>query len=658
MWAPDLPEDEGHVREHSALAVARRFVPMVAGEMKRVAAGAALLVVALAADLASPQILRYLVDDAIPSSAASSGREGGTGGRNSPPGARVAPGEAEGAKPPQGGAEARMAESTISIEPAPWGIATAAGLFLGLFILGRAAALLQVNVLARAGLGVVTALKERTFAHILNLSMDYFEKNPPGRLLARVESDCERLLALFSEVGAAIAGTVLLLAGTVVLLLATDARIAAGVFAILVPIALTNIFFVRYLRRFYSASRKESARLSAFLAEYVQAVPILQVYGIEDLARSRLAERNKSRLQAELAGIFREYPYWGALQATEVAIVAALLWFGSRAIFGAALSLGTLVLFVEYVRRLFLPLVNFSEQLHFVQRALASADRVLAVLDTPTRTPEAPGALDDVPADWRELAFEDVTFSYRDAERAAVDRVSFRVRRGETVALVGVSGGGKTTLASLLLRFHDPTLGRIALDGADIRRFKKRAWRREIGLVLQDVQLFPGTVAENLRVFAEQAPDGIAVEAIERALEVVGAREIVGRLSGGVSTELAEGGANLSLGERQVLSLARAVVRDPAILVLDEATSSVDPATEGRLQRSLEKTLAGRTAIVIAHRLATVRRADRIVVLHAGKVAEEGNHEELWAKGGIYRNLVELQLLGGGPIAAREPRAP
>ncbi len=597
MWMPELPEDEGHVREHSLVAVARRFVPLLAPEARRIAAGCALLALGLAADLASPQVLRRLVDVDIPNGSAG-------------------------------------------------GIATSALVFLGLFLLARAAGLVQVAVLAGAGLRIVTALKERTFAHILNLSLDFFEKNPTGRLLARVESDCERLLALFSEVGAAIVGTVLLLAGTVVLLFMTDARIAGWVVAILLPIAVANVFFVRYLRQFYRVSRREYARLSGFLTEYVQAVPILQAYGIEGHARARLDERNRARGRADLAGAFREYPYWGLLQATEVAIVAGVLWFGSRSASGAALSVGTLVLFVEYVRRLFQPLVHFSEQLNFVQRALASSDRVLAVLDTPTRTPDAPDAADRVPADWRELAFEDVTFAYRDAARPAVEGVSFRVRRGETVALVGVSGGGKTTLASLLLRFHDPSSGRISLDGVDIRGFQKRAWRRRLGLVLQDVQLFPGTVAENLRVFIGDGPDGISDQAIDRALDVVEARPIVERLPAGLATQLAEGGSNLSVGERQVLSFARAVVRDPDILVLDEATSSVDPATERRLQRSLERLLAGRTAIVIAHRLETVRRAHRIVVLHGGKAVEIGTHDELLARGGLYRDLVELQRLG------------
>jgi ATP-binding cassette subfamily B protein len=306
------------------------------------------------------------------------------------------------------------------------------------------------------------------------------------------------------------------------------------------------------------------------------------------------------------------------------------------------MSVGTLVLFIEYARRLFQPIAQLSEQLNFVSRALVSADRVFEVLETPSRTPDAPDALPEVPREWKELALDAVTFSYGDAARKAVDEVSFRVKRGERVALVGVSGGGKSTIASLMLRFYDPTAGRIALDGRDIRGFQKRAWRSRVALVLQDVQLFPGTVRENLTVFRDDVEDA----AIVRALEITGAKDLVERLPKGLSTELAEGGSNLSMGERQLVSFARAVTRDPDILVLDEATSSVDPATEKRLQASLEAILTGRTAIIIAHRLETVRRVDRIFVLHGGRVVEEGKHDDLYARGGLYRDLVDLQLGG------------
>jgi ABC-type multidrug transport system fused ATPase/permease subunit len=587
------PEDEGHVRELRLATIVRRFGPLLAPHKRRLAAGLGLLVASIGADLAGPLVLQRLVDVDIPS----------------------------------GSARAVLGSAAV---------------FLALFLVARAAGFAQVVVLARMGLAVVTDLKRRTFDHLLDLSMEYFDRNPTGRLMSRVESDAERLLALFSEVGGALAGTALLFAGTIAFMFAADARIAAGVVVLMLPIFVSNVFYIRYLRKFYGRGRKVYARISSFLAEYVQAVPVVQVFALEGRARERLAERNRTKLETEVATAFREYPYWGALQAAEVGIVMAILYFGSRAVLGTRMSVGTLVLFVEYARRLFQPIVQFSEQLNFVQRAFASADRVFGILDTPSRTPDGPGARDEVPRGWRELRFEDVSFGYGAGAAKALDGVSFTVRRGERVALVGASGGGKTTIASLLLRFYDPTAGRIALDGEDLRAFRKRAWRRAVGLVLQEITLFPGTVAENLRVFAE----GVTDEQVARALDAIDARELVDRLPRGLATDVAEGGANLSTGERQLLSFARAVLRDPEILVLDEATSSVDPATERRLQRSLEKLLADRTSIIIAHRLETVRRADRIIVMQGGRVAEEGTHAELYARGGLYRDLHDLQLKG------------
>jgi ATP-binding cassette subfamily B protein len=261
----------------------------------------------------------------------------------------------------------------------------------------------------------------------------------------------------------------------------------------------------------------------------------------------------------------------------------------------------------------------FAEQISFIQRSFASADRVFGILDTPSRTPDREGALTTIDDDWKTVSFENVSFSYDDGTKA-LDDVSFSIRRGERLALVGLSGGGKTTLTNLLLRYYEPTEGRIALDGTDIRDFTQRAWRERIGLVLQDIHLFPGTVEENLQALADEIPRSD----LEQAVRIVGAEGLIAALPRGYEEPLAEGGANLSMGERQLLSFARAVVRDPDLLVLDEATSSVDPGTEQRLQASVENLLAGRTSLIIAHRLATIVHADRILVVHRGRIVEQG----------------------------------
>jgi len=605
MHFDDL-EDEADAQRsarRSALATLRRFGPALAPHRGRLALGFVFLAVATAGDLGGPFVLRALIDRAIPSGDTSR-------------------------------------------------VLSCAGLFLALFALARASEFAQLALLVRTGLDLVAALKKRTFRHLLGLSLHVFDRTAPGRLMARVESDAERLLPLFSDVGAAILGTLFLLAGTLAVMFATDPLAGALVTGLCLPIAVGNYFYLGFLTRYFVAARKVYATVSAFLAEYIPAIPLVQVLGIEGPVRERLALANRRKLEAERKAFFLEHAVWGALDGAQVAIVLALLVVGARAVSTGSLTLGTLVLFVEYVRRMFMPIIQLSEQLNQVQRALAAADRVFAILDEETLTPDRDDGLERAPTGWRELRFERVSFAYEPGGRRAVDGVDLTIRRGERVALVGASGGGKTTLVSLLLRFYDPTDGRITLDGLDIRDYRLAAWRRTLGLVLQEITLFPGTIAENLRIFSE----GVADAELTRALELVEARAIIDRLPRGLATEVAEGGANLSLGERQLLSFARAVLRDPMILVLDEATSSVDPGTEHRIQRSLERLLAGRTAIMIAHRLETARGADRIVVVERGRIVEEGTHADLHARGGAYRALCDHDLRGRG--AAGTPPGP
>jgi len=444
---------------------------------------------------------------------------------------------------------------------------------------------------------------------------------------------------LFSDVALALLRNVILFAGTFAVMIVANARVTLSVLALMVPLVAATYFFLRYIRGVSRTVRRLYARISTFLVEYVQGIPILQIFGYTDHARLRLAELNRDKYGKEVRLYMVEYAFWAAFASAEVAAVMIIIYIGAPEILAGALTVGTLVLFIEYTRRLFWPLIMFSEQLDFIQRAFASADRVFGVLDTPSRTPDRPGARDTVPGDWREVAFEEVSFTY-DGGVQALDRVDLRIRRGERIALVGLSGGGKTTVTNLLLRFYEPTEGRITLDGVDIRDYRQQAWRARIGLVLQDIHLFPGTLGENLKVLRDDIPD----EALSRALRIVQGEELLQRLPAGYATELAEGGGNLSMGERQLLCFARAVVENPDILVLDEATSAVDPVTESRLQRALGALLEGRTSVIVAHRLATVTGADRILVMHQGRLVEQGSHAELYERGGIYRDLFDLQF--------------
>lgn len=593
-WFSDEPlDDEPPARRLSSGQMARRVLPLFRPHARSVVVGVLLLLVSVAMQLAGPLVLWQLID-------------------------------------------VYVAEGTRA------GVIGSALVYALLFLVGAATTYFQVVVLAKMGLSIVADLKRRLFRHLLRLSLAYFDKNTPGTLLARVESDSERLQALFSEVSIAVLRTLILISGMLAVMLAVNWQATLAVLGLAVPLVVITVYFFRWMRGLYQQVRRFYARISGFVTEYVQGVPVLQAFGYERRAAARLAALNQDKLVADRRASLLEYGFWGFLSAMEVAAVMVILYVGSGRSLGVAMTGGTFVLFLEYTRQAFWPLAIFAEQIGFIQRAFASADRVFAVLDTPSRTPDRPGVSDEVPDDWREVSFEGITFVY-DGGTRALDDVSFTVRRGERVALVGLSGGGKTTLTNLLLRYYEPTAGRIALDGTDIRDFTQRAWRERIGLVLQDIHLFPGTVGENLRALVDEIPQ----ENLERAVAIVGAEGVIESLPRGFDEILSEGGSNLSMGERQLLSFARAVVRDPDILVLDEATSSVDPGTERRLQASIDRLLAGRTSLIIAHRLATIVNADRILVVHDGRIAEEGTHTQLYEHGGIYRDLFDLQFSDG-----------
>jgi ABC-type multidrug transport system fused ATPase/permease subunit len=588
----DLSQDDQHVRHLPAREMLRRVLPLFRPHVRALGSGLALLVVSVSAELAGPLVLRHLIDVEIANRARS-------------------------------------------------GILRSAGAYAGLFAVGTLANYVQVVVLTRMGLAIVTDLKETVFRHLMGLSIAYFDHHPPGKLMARVESDTERLEVLFSEVAVAVLRTAVLLVGAVAVMFASSWQVTLGVLVCATPVAMGGIYYFRRMRTLYRRVRAMVGRISGFVSEYVLAVPIVQVYGYEAEAGTRLATLNEGKLRLERVTVLFENVFWSVLAAVEVGTVIVLLYLGSGRLSGVPITVGTLILFVEYTRRVFWPLAIFSEQIGFIQRAFASADRVFGALDTPSRTPDREGAAAAVPDDWGAIAFEDVSFAY-DSGTRALDHVSFHIARGQTVALVGLSGGGKSTITSLLMRFYEATDGRVTLDGVDIRAYQQNAWRRRIGLVQQDIHLFPGTVADNLRALVDE----IGQDALERAVRIVGADQVIARLPRGYDELLTEGGANLSMGERQLLSFARALVNDPDLLILDEATSSIDPGTERRLQQSMTRMLAGRTALIVAHRLATVVAADRILVVHGGRIVEAGDHRELYARDGVYRDLFDLQFRG------------
>jgi ABC-type multidrug transport system fused ATPase/permease subunit len=397
------------------------------------------------------------------------------------------------------------------------------------------------------------------------------------------------------------------------------------------------VWFKSRARASFREVRLEVARLAGFLQEHVTGMPVVQLFGREARAFDEFQEINRAHRDANIRGIHYYAVYYPGVEILTALGLGLIIAVGGSRALGGALSVGALVAFLQYAQRFYQPLADLSEKYNVLQQAMASSERIFQLLDTPVAVISPSGGHAPARVEGA-IEFDRVGFAYLAGE-PVLHEVSFRVEPGEMVAVVGATGAGKSTLANLLLRFYDVDTGAVRLDGVDVRGWDHGALRRAIGLVLQDVFLFAGTVAENLRL-GEAAFEDERLRAAARDAEAL---DFVERLPGGLGAVVRERGAGLSVGQKQLLAFARALVFDPPVLVLDEATASVDTETERRIQKALERLLAGRTSLVIAHRLSTIQRADRILVLHRGRLVEQGSHRELLARGGLYRRLHELQ---------------
>jgi len=533
-------------------------------------------------------------------------------------------------------------------------------LFFGSLVLEFVLDYGQAYLTSWMGQRVMADLRLQLFSHLQRLSVPYFDRHPVGRLMTRVTSDVETLNELFSSGVVTVFGDVFTIIAIVAMMLVVDWRLALVAFAVIPLMIVVAVTFRRHVRTSFRDIRTWVARLNAYLQEQLAGVRVVQLFSRERASARDFAEINRGHLEAHLRSITVYAIFFPVVEFLTSVALALLLWYGGLRVLAGTLTVGVLAAFIQLTRRFFQPLQDLSEKYNLLQSAMASSERIFQLLDTePTvRTSAAPVRLSSPTVG--EVAFEDVWFRYGTpadghsaAGRAApggaaaeeegwvLKGVSFRARPGQTLALVGHTGAGKTTIISLLLRFYDPVRGRITVDGVDIRDIDPADLRGLIGFVQQDLFLFTGDILRNLVLDASITP-----ELAEAAARRVGADRFIARLPEGYHHVLGERGRSLSVGERQLLSFARALARDPRILILDEATSSVDAEAEAQIQEAVAELMRGRTSLVVAHRLSTILHADEILVLHHGEIRERGSHRSLLAQGGLYERLYQLQLRG------------
>lgn len=520
-----------------------------------------------------------------------------------------------------------------------------AALYLGLIITMGVLSYFQTILIVKLGLSVVARIKDDLFSHMLTLPVSYFDQHQVGELMARVESDTEKLKQLFSETGIMLVSNGIYFIGTFIVLFSMDPKTSAILF-MPIPFFLGGIIFIfDKLRPLYEKARRKYAEITAIATEYIQGVEVLKAFGRTSYAADRLEAASKEKRDVEIKASLLEFSTMGFTNfLAGPMFIVLIIRIVAPGIFTGAMTIGTLLVFIELGMRMFEPIYAIGENIRGIQQARVALNRVFGIMEMTTEehgTPRLP-VFNEI------LEFRNVNFSYKPDEPVLQD-VSFTVRKGETLALVGPSGSGKTTTVNLLCRFYPATGGGIFVDGVPLQSLNLHAWRRMIGLVLQDIYLFPGTILENVRVY----DDGIGEQEINDALGTVHATDFVSRLPLAIGTELHERGSNLSMGEKQLLSFARAVAFNAEIIIMDEATASVDVATERRIQESMAELLKGRTAIIVAHRLSSILKADKILFFKDGRIIAQGRHEELLATLREYEELVRLQFPDLAVEAAR-----
>jgi ABC-type multidrug transport system fused ATPase/permease subunit len=508
---------------------------------------------------------------------------------------------------------------------------------VAVFVIGYYQRISLAYVGERAG----ALLKEDLYTHVIRLPIRFFDKNPVGRLLTRVDSDTEAIKNLFTTTAVVLTQDLVLLVGMSVVMAIINYKLFLIIVILLPPFIYAFWWFQNHVRPVYLKIRRKIAEINNFINESMQNLAVIQVFNRQDFSHHKLDLLGKEKFNHELAGMKMWYRIWYLVDFGEVLGLVLVLGIGGLWALKGFVTIGTLFLFASYITRLFMPLRGLSDQLNVMQRAIASGQRIFTIFDT---EPESQIAADlplISPNGKPKIQFSDVYFTYDKSKDWVLRDINLSIKNGEKIALVGMTGSGKTSIISLLLKFYLPQQGKILLDGNDLSAVNNQVLRSRFGFVPQDIVLFPGSVYDNLRLFDEKVP----IERVKEASEQIGIRKTIENFPSGFDTDLISRGVNLSVGERQLLSFARALVRNPEILILDEATSSIDPHTEHIIQEGLQELLKDRTAIIIAHRLATIQMVDRIIVIHKGAIVEQGTHHELIKDRGHYYRLYRLQYL-------------
>jgi ATP-binding cassette, subfamily B, multidrug efflux pump len=579
------------------------------------------------------------------------------------------------------------------LDPRPLkGIAQISGIYFGLLIFTFVLEFLQTYFMQWTGQQVMFDLRSQIFRHLQRMHVGFYDKNPVGRLVTRVTTDVDALNEMFTSGVVSIFEDLFVLTGILAIMLCMNWKLALITFAVLPFIVFATKIFRDKVRDSYRRIRVAIARINTYLQEHVSGMMVLQLFNRERKAYKRFSEINRSHMDAFKDAILAYAVYYPVVDFFSAIAIACVIWLGGQDVIrgivsksvsiqfdprhfisfhlvATAASLGVLIAFTQYAMRFFRPIMDFSEKYNILQSAMAASERIFKLLDAPmevvspavTKTPQGPGRIE----------FDHVWFAYRDTAEESkgsesgngsgstgdgshpdwvLRDVTFAIEPGETVAVVGHTGAGKTTLISLLMRFYDVQKGAVRIDGVDVKEMDLAGLRSRFGVVLQDPFLFTGTIGGNIRLGTERIQDAH----VQQAAEDVNLAEFIRELPKGFDEEVRERGSTLSTGQKQLISFARALAHEPKILILDEATSSVDTETEFRVRDALARMVEGRTSLIIAHRLSTIQRADKIIVMHKGQVREMGTHQELLANRGIYYKLYQLQykdqeIAVGGP---------